>query len=245
MKNTCFKIILILLVTILILPSCSWDENDRLEMTYIVITFDDQHASIYDHAFPLMSHYGFRATNAINTGDIGSVGKLSWQQVEELEFVYGWETAGHTLNHVNLSECTDEEALYQIEQDWLNLRERGLSHQTFVLPRGRATNRDYQIIKQFYHCIRTSKDSRMFYPLDQWNIGYFSYLSSFSADDAIRRITEGIFNKEVLIVIGFHRFNEPDHSHNCSVEDFNRILMFIHNHGLPVTTLKEVCEILR
>ena len=245
MKGINFRSILLVVFFMLTLLSCSWDEERRLEKTYIVITFDDQHSSIYDVALPIMQQHGFRATNAINTNRIGRTGNLTWQQVEELEFSFSWENAGHTLNHANLPDCTDDEALYEIEQDWLNLKERGLSHETFVLPRGHATERDYLIIKQFYKNIRNSIDSRMYYPIDRWHIGYFPYLTHFTAQDAITRISEGILNKEALIVIGFHRFNDPDHTHSCTEEDLMTILQFIQNQNLPVTTLKEAAELLR
>ncbi|MBW6515904.1 MAG: polysaccharide deacetylase family protein [Candidatus Cloacimonetes bacterium] len=245
MKSILFRSILLIAVIMLTLLSCSWDEERRLAKTYIVITFDDQHSSIYDIALPIMQQHGFKATNAINTNRIGRTGNLTWQQVEELEFSMGWETAGHTLNHANLPDCDDDEALYEIEQDWLNLKERGLSHDTFVLPRGHATERDYQIIKRFYKNIRNSIDSRMRYPIDRWHIGYFPYLTHFTAQDAITRISEGILNKEALIVIGFHRFNDPEHTHSCAEEDFIQIMHFIKDQGLTLITLKEAAELLR
>lgn len=232
------------IVCLLAVSTCSFWEDKFPEKTYVVITFDDQHSTIYETAYPLMEAYGFSGVNVINTGEIGKTDKLTWQQVEELEFMRGWETAGHTLNHANLPECTFEEAFYQIEQDWLNLKQRGLSHETFVLPRGHATYRDYEIIIQFYDNIRNSQDLRMYYPIDRRNIGYFAYLTSYTAEDVFLRITEGILNKEALIVIGFHRFDDENHTHSCSREDFEKILKFIKEQGLEVITIKEAARML-
>ena len=245
MKTSGYRSFSLSLLLIILLFSCSDDNMQMLNRTYIVITFDDQHSSIYDIALPIMDDFGFRATNAINTGLIGAPSRLNWEQVEKLEFERGWETAGHSLTHANLPDCTDEEVLFEIEQDWLNLRNRGLSHETFVLPRGHATQRDYEIIRRFYNNIRNSRDIRMFYPLDRNNIGYFPYINSYSFEDVIARITEGVLGRENLIIIGFHRFNDPSHSHNCSEEDFREILRFIANQNLPVITIKEAAEMLR
>ena len=244
MKNSPFKFLFVVLFFLFFTLSCSLEENLWEGKTYIAITFDDQHSSIYDTAFPLLERFGMPGTNVINTGRIGRIGLLNWEQVEELEFLYGWETAGHSLTHPNLPDLTYDEVLYQIEQDWLNLRERGLSHETFVLPRGHATARDYEIIKRFYRNIRNSRDLQMHYPLDRFNIGYFAYLTEYSAEDAIKRITEGVLNKEALIVIGFHRFDDPAHTHSCREEDLLRILQFITGENLEVITLKEVAELL-
>jgi peptidoglycan/xylan/chitin deacetylase (PgdA/CDA1 family) len=243
MKNTPFNSLAVYFLLVIALFSCSWEGEERTDQTYIVITFDDQHHTIYDVALPLMEKFGFQATNVINTGRIGSGDRLTWQQVEDLEFHYGWETAGHTLHHPNLPFLNDEEALYQIEQDWINLKERGLSHETFALPRGHATERDYEIIRRFYKNIRNSRDKRMYKPIDRLNIGYFAYLSSYSAEEAIMRITEGILEKETLIVIGFHRFNDPNHTHSCTEAEFYRILKFIASLELEVVTLKRGIEI--
>lgn len=243
MRSSLFNYLITGLLTLIILNSCSWDSEERVSRTYIVVTFDDQHHTIYDTALPILQEFGFRATNVINTGNIGKPGLLTWQQVEELEFVHGWETAGHTLEHPNLPDCTDEEALYQIEQDWLNLKERGLSHESFALPRGHATLRDYEIIKRFYRNIRNSMDKRMHYPIDRLNIGYFAYLTSYTADDVIRRIDEGIFNQESFIVIGFHRFHDTSHTHSCTAVDFLKIMQYIESLDLEVLTLKEAAAL--
>ena len=79
------------LLIMLLLFSCEVTTELGLEKTYVIITFDDQHESIYSTALPIMQEYGFRATNVINTGVIGNEDKLTWTQVEELEFEYGWE----------------------------------------------------------------------------------------------------------------------------------------------------------
>ena len=244
MKFSHSKLILVCLALILLTISCSWEDSEWVEKTFIAITFDDQHISIYETALPLLNKFGMPGINVINTGRIGRPELLNWEQVEELEFQHGWETAGHSLTHPNLPDLTYDEVFYQIEQDWLNLKERGLSHETFVLPRGHATERDYEIISQFYRNIRNSRDLHMYYPIDRLNIGYFAYLTSYSADDAIRRITEGVINKEALVVIGFHRFGDPYHTHSCSAEDLFKILQFIADQRLEVITLKEAAQLL-
>ena len=237
MTISSFKMLFFILTYVL--ASCQYPVGSYNDKTYLIITFDDQHESIYNVALPLMSQYGFRATNAVNTGFIGRDGALSWDELEELEFVHGWETAGHTLYHANLPELNDNEALFQIERDWLNLKERNLSHETFVLPRGHATARDFKIIKKFYRNIRTSRDIRMHHPVDNQYLGYFAYITPYNAEDAIARISSAVLRKERVVIIGFHRFGDPEYSHNCDPEDFAQILDFIASQELEVLTIKE------
>ena len=232
------------IVCLLTLFSCDVLIDSGVNKTCICITFDDQDLSIYDNALPLMQEFGFTATNVINTAQIGNEGHLNWQQVEELEFVYGWETAGHTLHHVVLPEINNEEAEYEIYQDWLNLQDHGLSHDTFALPSGHATEEQFEIILNYYKNIRTSRDLKHFYPINRTYLGYFFYDSEYNAQDAISRIIRGVENKEALIILGFHQFQEENTGYpaNCTPVDFRQILEFIHYNELEVLTIKEAVD---
>ncbi len=232
------------IILLLLVLSCNPLADRGLEQTYIVITFDDQDISIYEEAFPVMKEYSYPGVNAVNSGFIGRENCLNWKQLIEMEFVYGWETAGHTLTHANLPDCSEEEVIRQIQLDWEIIRAKGLKNETFVLPRGHARQSDIDIIKKYYSNIRNSQDSRMFTPLDRLNLGYFPYISEYRAEDAIKRIKEGVLNRESLIILGFHRFNDSSYSHNCKTEDFKKILAFINETGLEVVTIKEAVSLI-
>lgn len=237
------KVLLISLIVILF-SSCQFPPAEKEDKTYVAITFDDGFQDIYDNALPIMSHYGIRATNFINTGIIGQTHYLTWDQVEDLEFVYGWETGGHTLHHVNLPDCSLEEARVEIGEDWANLNSRGLSHKTFAIPNGAATPEDYEIILNYYNNIRNSHEPKLFYPIDRTNIGYFAYITSFTAKDVIARILKGISNKECLVVIGFHRVMEEDgnNPYNCKPIELSGIMEFINSENIEVVTIQEAAQ---
>lgn len=237
---------LIKLLPLLFLFCCDMATESRSAQTYIVITFDDAHESIYSTALPIMNEYDFYATNVINTGYIGGEDKLSWQEVEELEFEYGWETAGHTLHHISMPNNPIEIVEYEIYQDWLNLQEHGLNHSTFALPGGNATEDHYEIILQYYQNVRTSRDLCLHAPLDRKNLGYFSYHTDYTAEHAIARIIKAVEYKESIVVIGFHRILDDavGHPRNCKPDDFRKIMKFIFENGFEVITIKEACEML-
>ena len=234
------------LLIALLLVSCEIVTELGLEKTYVIITFDDQHESIYSTALPIMQEYGFRATNVINTGVIGRENKLTWSQLEELEFEYGWETAGHTLHHITLTTTPIELVEYEVYHDWLNLREHGLSHSTFALPSGKANQEHYDIILQYYQNVRTSMNCTTYAPIDRTDLGYYSYNSSYSAENAKARILQAVENNECLIILGFHRVMEEADGHPC-----NSLLVitcsnmqFISDNHLEVITINEACELL-
>ena len=234
------------LFIVLLLISCEIATELASEKTYVIITFDDQHESIYSTALPIMQEFGFRATSVINTGVIGNDDKLTWSQVEELEFVHNWETAGHTLHHITLTTSLLELVEYEIYQDWLNLKEHGLSHSTFALPSGKANQEHYNIILQYYQNVRTSQNISTFAPIDRTDLGYYVYLTGFTAVNVKARILRAKQNKECLVIIGFHRILEEAgiHPTNCKPEDFYDIMQFISENDLEVITIKEACELL-
>jgi len=228
-----------------LLISCEIATELKSDTPYIIFTFDDQHESIYNTALPVMVEFGFRATNVINTGLVGEGNNLTWSQVEELEFEHNWETAGHTLHHISLPTVPIEVAEYEIYHDWLNLIEHGLSHSTFALPSGIANQTHYDIIQQYYQNIRTSQNLQIIAPIDRINLGYFVYLSEYTAENVKSRILQAKRNKNCVVIIGFHRIMEDtgDSPTNCKPDDFYEIVKFISDNELSVLTIDEACEL--
>ncbi len=235
------KFVFLTTLIVFFISGCEFISQPEINDPIIVITFDDADISIYNNALPLLASYNYPVTNVINTCWIGLPEKLNWDQVEELEHVHGWETAGHTLHHVNLPDCDYETALYEIEQDWQNLIDHNLSHETFALPNGHVTSWQYEIILEFYQNVRTSLDIDHIAPVNRTLLGYFAYQTAYDVIDVKQRILQGIENREVMIIIGFHKIRPDDDGYiaNCQPEEFAEILDFINNNNFTVLTLKE------
>jgi peptidoglycan/xylan/chitin deacetylase (PgdA/CDA1 family) len=78
----------------------------------VVITFDDGYRDFYQHAFPVLSQYGFSATVFLPTAYIGDhpvqfMGKdcLTWAEVRELNN-HGILFGSHTVTHPQLRELS-------------------------------------------------------------------------------------------------------------------------------------------
>ncbi|MCB5266276.1 MAG: polysaccharide deacetylase family protein [Candidatus Cloacimonetes bacterium] len=232
---------MILLWITLLLPGCKLFSTAERTAPIVVFTFDDQHLSIYESAFPIMREFGFRGTNFVNTNVIGLTNLMNWAQITELELEYGWETGGHTLNHEALNQLDLEVAIANIKQDKQNLYDHGLNPRSFALPRGQCPIQLYDMLTGLYQNIRGSSDFAMHHPLNRKALGYLAYQSGWSSDIVKRRIQRGILNQEALIIIGFHRFDtdSDEYADSCPSPTFREILQYTKDLGLKVLPLAE------
>ncbi len=78
----------------------------------VCITFDDGPESVLTVSKPMMDEHGFVGAVFLITDAVGGPGKLSWEQVRELE-ASGWEVGSHTASHVyptriDAEQCREE-----------------------------------------------------------------------------------------------------------------------------------------
>lgn len=206
-----------------------------------MLTFDDQHHSIYDKAFPLMKKYGFRGTLFVNSGRFGWQDLMSVQEICILGLEEGWEIGGHSLYHENLSNISEDEAIHSVTQDYNNLKSLGLNPVSFALPKGQCPLFLYPYLNSLYKYIRNSFDYSMHHPINTQNLGYLPFQTGWTASEIKARIYRGIASNEALIIIGFHRFDADTSifTDNCSSEEFRNTLRFLKDNKFRVLPLKE------
>jgi peptidoglycan/xylan/chitin deacetylase (PgdA/CDA1 family) len=103
-------------------------------LTIVTIQFDDGNADVYQWITTLNTH-GFPATFYVNSGNIGTSGKLTWDQLTALSQA-GNEIGSHTVNHVDIKKLKLADARFQVCQDRVNLANHGLQPESFAYPYG-------------------------------------------------------------------------------------------------------------
>ncbi|MGD9496212.1 MAG: polysaccharide deacetylase family protein [Armatimonadota bacterium] len=68
----------------------------------VCFTFDDGPESVLTVSKPMMDQYGFAGTVFLISDAVGGEGKLTWEQVRELEAA-GWEVGSHTASHEHVT----------------------------------------------------------------------------------------------------------------------------------------------
>jgi len=107
-----------------------------------------------------------------------------YNNVDNKDFEYksnhNWEIGGHTIDHSDLMELSYEEANNQIVNDYQFFLQEGIEINSFALPGGHASERDYDILKSIYKNIRNSIDKEMQIPIDRLDLGYYAYQTNFT-----------------------------------------------------------------
>lgn len=118
----------------------------------VVFQFDDGSESDRTQALPYLSQFDYPAITYVNTDDIGSDGKLTEEQLQELKSE-GWLVGSHTTDHSNLSALTDPaeiESKVRDAKQWLV--ERGFTEgaRHFSYPYGGIDEQALSIVSRFH-----------------------------------------------------------------------------------------------
>jgi len=238
--------ILIGLILLLMIMGCRFESPGGNQKLVVCITFDDNCASVYNNALPIMKQYGFRGTVFTNSGSVGTAQKLTWAQIDTLNRVYAWEIGGHSLSHAHLSSLTPQEADYEVSADFNNLKLHGIVPKSFATPFGECPVSYYPIINRYYKNIRTTVNVSMLSPIDRTFLGSYEVVYTQSADEVINRITQGVSDRENLIIYTFHdiKTTQSYYAYNYSPDSFRDFVLKLHNLGIKVLPLHEAIEYL-
>ncbi len=141
----------------------AWDGSGNLPPRPVVLTFDDGFANVLEHAAPVLSELGFRATIFVVSGRCGQINDwpnqapdiprlplLSWSELAQLATA-GFEVGAHSVTHPVLTEITQAEAEREIVESKATIeKELARPVKTFAYPFGMFTRAHYEIVRNHF-----------------------------------------------------------------------------------------------
>jgi len=244
-RKSSLILIIKFLIFLLLIQSCN-PIIDEPHKPLIVIMFDDGFENVYQNAFSIMKKYSFPGVNAVCSENLGKPGIQSWEQVVEMDSLFGWETASHMPYHESLLGLTEEHLREALEIEVINYKIHHLTVETFAAPNGMIREEQCEIIFEYFPNLRVIKDFKNFKPINNRLLGYFTVFRDYTVDDVIQRVLMGINDGESLIILGFHDVCENSNNSDitCTPELFESIIEFLFENELKVVALSDALKIL-
>lgn len=116
----------------------------------LVLTFDDGTEDNYTYMFPILRKYGFPATIFMPVEHIGQPGKLTWEQLKEMQESGLVRVGSHSLSHCFLETIADPQQLAREVLGSKQLLEERLGTEvaTFSYPCGRLNAQVRSAVEQ-------------------------------------------------------------------------------------------------
>jgi peptidoglycan/xylan/chitin deacetylase (PgdA/CDA1 family) len=140
----------------------AWKGRGTLPERPVVLTFDDAFANVLEHAVPVLSGLGFRATIFAVAGQCGRFNEwpqqsgvphlplLSFADLAQLS-ADGFEIGAHSLTHARLSELAPEPVRREIVESRQILQDGiGTAVSTFAYPFGLVSPMAVEIVRRHY-----------------------------------------------------------------------------------------------
>src|SRR6266545_2606121 len=140
-----------------------WDGRGPLPPRPVAITFDDGFANVLEHAAPLLSELGFRATIFVVSGRCGQTNDwpnqssnvprlplLSWSELAQIASA-GFEIGAHSVTHRPLTEIPQSEAAKEIVESKTAIENRlGQAVRTFAYPFGLFSRTTCNVVREHF-----------------------------------------------------------------------------------------------
>lgn len=168
----------------------------------VSFNFDDGQTGVYNYARSILNTANVPGTCFIITDYIGGGGYMTSAQLQTL-YSEGWEMGSHTVNHVDLTEQTDETIESELANSKTDLENLGFIVYSFASPFGTYNNNVIARAAKYYYNYRIADEGYNFYPINDYLIKVKSVFYTTSVDTVKGYIDETIASGQRLVLL-FH-----------------------------------------
>jgi len=126
----------------------------------VIINFDDGRKTQFTHAKPILDKYGFKATFYIVCNYVDNKkGFMTWDDIETLN-KEGYDIGSHSMNHVHLSNLSQQDIEYEVGHSKECLEDHGIQPTSFAYPfnDGSDNEKIFKIVSKYYQLARVGNN---------------------------------------------------------------------------------------
>lgn len=218
----------------------------------VSFAFDDGLSSALTKAAPVLNRYGFRATDYVITGCVGTTGicaanesasYMTWDQIQQLRTRYGWEIGSHTVSHPALGGLSIARQEHELSKSKNQLAQHGITATSLASPYGDYSNQTLALAAKYYQSHRGFWDNGSNrWPYNEYLLTVQQIQSGVSVTQVRKHIDRAIRSKQWLILV-FHEIKtNPSPNPNAfeySPKQLGQIAAYLHQRDVTVTNVSE------
>lgn len=222
----------------------------------VSFTFDDGMASSILAAQTLQP-FGYSATQYVATGCVQGVEStpgcslnpaytyLTWDQVAQLQNIYGWEIGAHSVTHASLRTVDTplDSIKYELYEGRAELARHGINAEAFAFPYGHYDDASLAEAAKLYSSIRRFEDSdNNLYPYNDNLIMIRGVQAGVTVATVKSYIDQAIANNYWLVLV-FHEISptaSPDpEDYEYTPSELSQIAEYVKLKNVPVSNMTD------
>lgn len=213
----------------------------------ITFSFDDGTRGVYDYGLPHLAELEFPCVlfPRCDMIEMGHVHYLSWDEVIELQDVYGWEVGSHTINHLDLTGLNDTDLEYELGESRRLLEENGAKVSGIAIPYGYYDPRVLRFVSKHYLYSRNSDQDHnlLFDGYSDYQIKMIPVRSDVPLADYKAEIDRAV-QDGTWLVLGFHRItvDPPTDPLELTAADMRELAEYALSTDIDVATFEDMIE---
>lgn len=226
----------------------------------VILTADDCYQSFVDLGKSRLDLYGYPVTAYTIVDRIGLSGRMTLQELQDLQATGGWELACHAYSDTVHGLTYSGVTAAQVDSDARSMKAFAVANgwrgaDLLALPKGATAKTTdgaslIPILQKYYNCVASTvnKTREVFPPSDPFRVRRISAISTASGGYAPTNITNSGGDLDKIkaaggvLCLNFHQITTgtPADSSVITQADFNSIIDAIASKNIPVLTMGEL-----
>lgn len=215
----------------------------------VSLTFDDTYASHYNLVRPKLDQYGMPATAYIIQDYVGQGGRMTLQNLVDMQRFNGWEIAGHSTTGAVHSARFNTMDAASLAKEFSDIRSwlaaNGFTGDHVAYPGGEFNDTVLDATERFFTGgVTVYQRPETLPPARRSKIRRGGYVTSATATATLTAAIDAAVTNKEWLVFGFHDvLTTTGVSTDYSTANFNTVIDYLATKSIPVRTVGDVLRV--